>query len=181
MGLEAVKEEILGNAKEQANSLLAEGRREASRLIKDAEKKIEEIKSKAEEATKKSCEIIKRQELASADLEIKKITSETKKQIIENLFAEVRRKLESLDDKKRDGYLKKLIERAKKDIEVSFVYCNKKDSKFLKGINPEEINIIGGIIAENKDRTIRVDYTFESMLQSIKENELQNMNKITFG
>ena len=181
MGLEAVKEEILGNAKEQANSLLAEGRKEANRLIKDAEKKIEEIKSKAEEATKKSCEIIKRQELASADLEIKKITLETKKQIIENLFAEVCRKLESLDDKKRDEYIKKLIERAKKDIEVSFVYCNKKDLKILKGINAEAISIIGGIIAENKDKTIRVDYSFESTLQSIKENELQNMNKITFG
>ena len=34
---------------------------------------------------------------------------------------------------------------------------------------------------ENKEKTIRVDYWFDSMLQNIKENELQGINKILFG
>jgi predicted Zn-dependent peptidase len=110
-----------------------------------------------------------------------KAFNEAKKQVIENAFNEVRKKLESLDDKKRETYIKKLLEKAKNDIEMAYVYCNKKDTKFLKGLNLEAINIIGGLIAENKEKTIRVDYSFETILQSIKENELQNINKILFS
>ncbi len=181
MGLEALKEEILNSAKEQANSLIAEARKEANRIMKEAEKKIEEMKEKSDIETKKMLDTIKRQELASAELENKKILLEAKKQIIESVFIEAKKRLENLDDKKRESYLKKLLEKAKNDIEIEYVYCNKKDTKFLKGFNVEIANIIGGLIAENKERTIRVDYSFETLLQGIKENELQNINKLLFG
>ena len=181
MGLEAIKEEILSNAKEQANSSIAEARKEANRIMKEAERKIEEMKEKSDIEIKKMLDAIKRQELASAELENKKMLLEAKKQIIEGVFIEAKKRLENLDDKKRESHLKKLLERAKNDIEIEYVYCNKRDTKFLKGFNVETANIIGGLIAENKERTIRVDYSFETLLQSIKENELQNINKLLFG
>lgn len=180
MGLEAVKEEIIRSAKEQSNSLIAEARREANRLIKEAEKKIGGMRDKSEIETKKMLDIIKRQELASAELENKKMILDAKKQIIEGVFIEAKKRLESLDDKKKEIYMKKLLEKTKKDIETAYIYCNKKDVKFLKGFNVETINIIGGLIAENKEKTIRVDYSFETMLQSIKENELQRINNLLF-
>lgn len=181
MGLEEVKEDILSNAKEQANSIIAEARKEANRIMREAEKKVEDMEERNEAYTKKMLDTIKRQELASAELENKKMLLDAKKQVIENVFIEAGKGIENLDDKKKEVYIKKLLERAKKDIEPAFIYCNKKDVKFLKGHNIEAANIIGGIIAENNDRTIRVDYSFETMLQSIKENELQNINKILFG
>ena len=181
MGLETVKDEIMNSAKEQSNSSISEARKEANRIIKEAEKKIEDMKEKSEAETKKLIDTIKRQELASAELENKKILLEAKKQIIENVFAESRKKLENLDDKRREEILKKLLEKAKNEIEVANIYCNKKDSKFLKVFNVGNVDIIGGLIAENKERTIRVDNSFETMLESIKEKELQNINKILFG
>ncbi|MBI2656947.1 hypothetical protein HYX03_04360 [Candidatus Woesearchaeota archaeon] len=181
MGLEAVKEEILNSAKEQSNSLLAEARKEANKIMREAEKKAEEMREKNDLETKKILDIIKRQELASAELESKKMVLEAKKQVIENVFSEAKKRLESLDDKKRESYIKQLLERAKSDIEVAHVYCNKKDIKFLKDFKAEAAEIIGGLIAENKEKTIRVDYSFETLLQSIKENELQNINKILFA
>ncbi len=181
MGLEAVKEEILNSAKEQSNSLLAEARKEANKIMREAENKIEEMKEKNDLETKKILDMIKRQELASAELENKKMILEAKKQVIENVFSEAKKKLESLDDKKREAYVKKLLEKAKSDIEVAHVYCNKRDIKFLKDFNAETAEIIGGLIAENKEKTIRVDYSFETLLQSIKENELQDINKMLFA
>ena len=180
MGLEAVKEEILNSAKEKANSLIAEARKEASRIMKEAEKKIEGIREKSEAETKRAIDTIKRQELASAELENKKMLLEAKKQVIENVFIEISKKLESIDYKKTETYIKKLIEKIKNDIEPANFYSNKKDIKFLKGLNVEPVNILGGLIAENKDRTVRVDYSFETILQDIKEKELQNINKILF-
>ena len=181
MGLETVKEEILSNAKEQSNSIIAEARKEASRITREAEKKMEQMNEKNDAETKKILEMIKRQELANAELENKKMLLEAKKQAIEGVFSEAMKKLETLEDKTREVYIKKLLEKARNDIEIAHVYCNKKDSKFLKGFNAEPISIIGGLMAENKEKQLRVDYSFETLLQSIKENELQNISKILFG
>jgi len=181
MGLETVKEEILSNAKEQSNSLIAEARKEANRITRETEKKMEEMKEKSEAETKKILDTVKRQESANAELENKKMLLEAKKQVIEGVFSEAMKKLETLDDKKREIYFKKLLEKAKNDIEIAHVYCNKKDSKFLKGFDAEPISIIGGLMSENKEKQVRVDYSFETLLQGIKENELQNISKVLFG
>ena len=181
MGLETVKEEIIRNAKEQETALIAEARKETSRIMKDAEKKIEELKEKSNAEFNKKVDVIKKQELASTELECKKILLETKKQVIESVFSEAREKVQGLDSKKREDYLKKLLEKAKNDIELANVYCNKKDIELLKDFNAESVDIIGGLIAENKDKTIRVNYSFETILQGIKENKLQTINKLLFG
>lgn len=181
MGLEAVKDEIIRQAKEQETALLAEARKEASRIAKETERKIEGMKEKSEADTKKMIDNIKKQELASAELDNKKALLEAKKQVIENIFAEVKKKLENMDDKKRENFIGKLLEKTKNEIEIAHVYCNKKDAKFIKGFNAETADIIGGLIAENKERTIRANYSYETLLQSIREGELQNINKILFG
>ena len=51
----------------------------------------------------------------------------------------------------------------------------------MKGLNVQAIDIAGGLVAENKEKTVRVDYSFETLLDGIKENELQNISKILFG
>ena len=149
--------------------------------MNDAESKAMEIQEKSKVETKRITEVIKKQELASAQLENKKMILETKKQLIESVFSEVKNKLDKLDNGIRGEYMKKLLEKAKNDIEVVTVYCNKKDLGFIKDINAEGIEIIGGLIAENGDKTVRVDYSFDTMLESMKENELQIINKILFG
>jgi len=181
MGLEAVKEEIISNAKIEADTLIAEARKEAGKITKEAEKKIEEMKEKSNEEIKKKIDTIKKQELASAELENKKMLLEAKKQLIESVFIEVQKKLVALNEKKREEYIKKLLEKIKNDIEAANVYCSKKDLKLLKDFKAEAIEIIGGLMAENKDRTIRVDYSFDTILETIKEKELQEINKILFG
>ena len=181
MGLEAVKEEIVRQAKEQETALLAEARKEANRIMREAEKKIEEMKEKSESEIKRMIDVIKKQELASGELENKKMILEAKKQVIENVFNEAKKRIEKLDDKKRELYIKKLLEKIKNEIEISYVYCNKKDAKFLKGFNVANADIIGGLTAENKEKTVRVDYSFETMLDSVKEAQLQNISKILFG
>jgi len=181
MGLEEVKEEVIRNAKEQENSFVAEARKEASRIARDAEKKIEEMKEKSDAELKKIFASIKRQELASAELESKKMVLEAKKQVIEKVFSEARKMLETLDEKKREAYMKSLLEKIKKELDASYFYCSKKDIKFLRGLDADAVDITGGLMAENKAKTVRVDYSFETLLQGIKESELQSISKILFG
>jgi V/A-type H+/Na+-transporting ATPase subunit E len=181
MGLETVKGEVISNARNQEKALLAEASKEASEITKKAEGKLRQIKEQGDETTKMMIDTIKHQEMASAELENKKILLETKKQLIENVFLEVGKKLETLDSGKRQEYVKKLLENAKNDIEVANVYCNEKDVKFVGDLKSESADILGGVIAENDDGTVRVDYSFDTLLENIKENELQNINKVLFG
>ncbi len=181
MGLETVKEEILKNAKVEEEKLVAEARGEAKRIMKKAEKKVEEMRKESEEEIKKKINTIKQQELASAELENKKMLLEAKKGIIEGVFSEAQKRIESMDSRKTESYIKKLLEKIKDDIDAEYVYCSKKDIKLVKEFKAEAAEIIGGLMAENKDKTIKVDYSFDTMLQNIKENELQGVNKTLFG
>ncbi|MBI2654436.1 hypothetical protein HYX02_06540 [Candidatus Woesearchaeota archaeon] len=181
MGIEKIKEEIIKHAEEESVALIAGARKEANRVLREAEKKIEEMREKSEAETKKMIEVLKRQETISAELTNKKMILDVKKQAVDEVFDEANRRLESLDDKKREQYAKKLLEKAKNDIEAEYFYCNKRDTKFFKGLNAEPVDIIGGLIAENKDKTIRVDYSFEVLLQNVKDKELQHISSILLG
>jgi len=144
MGLETVKEEVIRSAKSQEQSLIAEARKETVRLMNEAEKKIAEMKQKSNVETKRIADVIKKQELASAELDNKKMLLETKKQLIGSVFAELKKNLERLDGNKRESYINNLLEKAKNDIEVESVYCNKKDLKFVKDFKTEATDILGG-------------------------------------
>lgn len=181
MGLESVKEEVIRNAKEQAGSMLAEARKEAGRIMGEAEAKAEEMKAKSEAEIKKITDTIKRQELASSELDSRKIVLDAKKQAIGNVIAEARKRLEALDDRNREVYISKLLDKSKKELDIAYIYCSKKDVKFVKGAETIIVEMLGGLIAENREKTIRVNYSFEALLEGIKESELQNISKILFG
>ena len=181
MGLETVKEEILSNAKQKADSVVSAAKSEAAKITGDANRKLEELKEKSAMDSKKQMDSIKRQEMAAAELESKKVVMESRKQIMLKLFDDVRDSIARMDDKKREALLKKLLDKTKQEFEIATIYCNKKDVKSFKGFNVQNIEIIGGFIAENADKTVRVDNTFETMLDSIKDEEMQMINKTLFG
>ena len=180
MGLESVKEEILESAKLQANALIAQARKEAERLAKEAEGKCLEIREKTDAQAKIAIERIKRQEMASLKLEGKKMILESKKQMIESVFEQARKSLGELSDKKRESFIEKLLEKAKKDIKPEYFYCNKRDLKFFKGMDAKPAEISGGLIAEDKERKMITDYSFETMLESVKESQLQEISRLLF-
>ncbi|MFC1754733.1 V-type ATP synthase subunit E family protein, partial [Thermoproteota archaeon] len=77
-----------------------------------------------------------------------------------------------------------LVDQAKKEIEVEYVYANRNDQKIIDripGVKFREGDFSGGIIAENKDGSIRVDYSFEELLDSIEKENMQEIAAKLFG
>jgi len=181
MGLDQVKEEIISKAKQEADVLLKEGKDEAARIMKDAEEKAKQSKAKIELELEKLQESIKKKEIAASELEIKKMFLEEKKKAVENVFSEVRKKINDLSGNKREEHIKKLIEKAKKELDVKYIYCSKKDVNLIHDFEAIEEDISGGVIAENENRDVRVDYSYETLLESIKEKYLQELGKLLFG
>ena len=181
MGLDQVKEEIMSKAKQDAVVLLKEGKDEADSIMKKAEGKVKESKEKIDSELNKLHESINKKEIAASELEIKKMFLEEKKKAVENVFSEVQKKIDDLSGKQREQHIKKLIEKAKKEIDVRYIYCSKKDKELIHDFEALEEDISGGIIAENENKDVRVDYSYETLLESIKEEYLQELGKVLFG
>ena len=182
MGLEKIQEEVLDRAKKEAQRILREATDEKSLLMGQTEQKLKAIRDRTQKETKKTMESAGLRESVSAEMEIKRLELEAKKDAIDDVFEKVKGTLKALDPKKREQHLKKLANKAKKEIEVAFLYSNKQDLSFVKdlGCETKEEGIIGGLIAENKDRSIRIDYSFDTLIESLKEAHLQDIAKILF-
>lgn len=180
MSLKDVKEEILRKAGSEASSIIREGKKEVDRIMDESKKQIEEKRKNTELEIKNLLENIEKKEVASAQFEVKKKMFQKKKELLDRVFEVAEKKLISLNDKDKKSYLKKVLDKAKKEIKVKRVYTRKGDNKFFQGVQVKESDMKGGLIAETDDKSVRIDYRFETILEDIKEKNLPDIAKILF-
>ncbi|MBD3314123.1 hypothetical protein GF345_06790 [Candidatus Woesearchaeota archaeon] len=186
MGLEEVKKEIIENAEKKAEGIVKEGKDEADRIIKETDAQLEDYRKRSEDDAHKIISAMERKERSSAEFDVKKMKLDKKKEIIDRAFSEVKKKLQSMPDKKRESYLKNLLDDAKKEIDVAKVYVNSQDRKIAeritgKGISVDGSEISGGLVAENSDSTISVDYSYDELLDTVEKENLQEIASKLFG
>ena len=92
-----------------------------------------------------------------------------------------KKKLDKLSTKQREKHLKNIVEKAKKNLDFANVYCSQKDVSAIKKYKPQTKDILGGAILENKDKTVRVDLTYSTLLDKIKKENLMEISKILFS
>lgn len=184
MGLEEVKKEILEKAGLEAKRIISEARGEAEAITKDTEKQVSDYKERSDKEALKLIETIERKEKAGAEFDAKKLKLDRKKELVDAAFNNVKKTLAKMPEKKREEYIKKLIDKAKKEIDVAYVYANSNDRKIVEripGIKYKEAEIVWGIIAENIDGSIRVDYSYEEVLDSVEKENMQEIATKLFG
>ncbi|MBI3036217.1 hypothetical protein HYY73_00450 [Candidatus Woesearchaeota archaeon] len=184
MGLEKVKQEILERAKAEADKAVDDAKSEAKAVMKSAEKQVTVYERVMEEDLEALSNAVKRREVASAELELKKQLLSAKSGLIEGVFGEARKKLGSLSDKKRESHITALLDSARKEMNVSVVQCSGKDARFLDSSGLKVVrndSMLGGIIAESPDGKLRIDYSYETVLGQVKSKVLGDVAKILFG
>ncbi len=185
MGLENVQQNILTTVEQEAEALQAQGRAEGERLKQEAVKKVEAYKLERAEHTKKLSEQLERRETAQAEFDVRKKVLDAKKAITEQAFEQARKTLADQALAKRKSQLKKLLTRARKEIDVGRVYVSSADKKLIKqlvsrSVDVKEKKMLGGLIAETSDGTISVNYSFEELLDALKEEYMQEINGVLF-
>lgn len=181
MGLEKVKEEILNKAKARAASILEEAKRESALIIKEARDKAHKHELDAEKALEKTKDAIRQKEMAAARIESKRYLLQAKKGLIDKAFEEAKKAILRLPEKEREKIIKGLLAKAENEIALKKVYCNKRDAKFISGYGVEEREMLFGLIAENNDSSVLLDYSFDTILAEINADCLQDVAKILFG
>ena len=183
MGLENIINEILEQARSEAIVIGTEAENEGEKLINEAKTETEKIKKSHQALADAQIERMHKQELSSAHLEIKRATLNAKKDILNSTIESTKEVISSMSAEKNANLLKVLLN--KYGNEGTRVYSNGRDAKLVREMTEltfmGEIDCIGGLIIENDDGTVRLDYTFDTILDAAFEQSLKQVSDILFG
>lgn len=181
MGLEEVKEGLKKEIEETAAAILKETDNEKAKIMASAKKEVDSFKKESKEKIDVVIKTLEIRELASANLNAKKTLLNTKKEMIDLVFKEATKKLASLSETEKQKIITNLIKQARELIDVKTVYCNKKDKSLIgKSFTVKVEEMTGGVICESKDGGSRIDYTFDTILKDIRENNLKDIAEKLF-
>jgi V/A-type H+-transporting ATPase subunit E len=184
MSLESVLDEIHKKGHQEVAQIISAGQREADSIIAEAKTKLKSIEEAKHKVTADKIKQLRIQELSIAELDAKKNILNMQKELLERLRSQTLTKLQELPDDKNQQYLKKLIERAKTEFPSGKIYCNAKDESFVKSNSPFQfggtIDCSGGVLVENDDGSINMDFRFENILDEAWKDVMKEVSKLLF-
>ncbi len=187
MGLEKVKREILDNAQNEASGITDAAQADARAIIKSAEKQASELEERAREGAEKASELLKKRELAAAELELQKQALAAKNELVERVFSQAVKEISKLSGKKMEAHIRSLLSAARKGMEVSVLYCNGRDAGIAEAAGDGKLKVLrddtiaGGIIAESRDGRLRMDFSYDALLEQAKSKVLGDVARKLFG
>jgi V/A-type H+-transporting ATPase subunit E len=179
MSLNKVVDDILHKGEEKKREIIRLGEKERDEQVLQAGKRIEENRLKEEKKTRSLVAQMEQQELSSAELESKKILLAAQRRALEELKEQALAELAKYPPDKRKKLYSELVAKAKKDLGECYVYSSKDDKALIQlpvGMaSGGVIDCIGGLVFESKDRSIRLDFRFESLLEEVWNKKLQEI------
>lgn len=183
MGLEKVKEEVLRKAKEKADAIFKEAKLEAGNIETQMQKRIVAEGEKLLKETESLMSQMSKQDISQSNLDARNSMLKAKKDLIEHVMAKARNKLEKLSKQDKKEIVSSLLKRGQREIKVRYVYCNKNDVQLVKKLGNfsfDNADISGGLILEIEDKTVRIDLSYESIMEKIREENLTKISDILF-
>jgi V/A-type H+/Na+-transporting ATPase subunit E len=184
MALDKVANEILESARQEAETRVQDAEKERARILLDSDQKIDKMRKAEEKELQETLHRMRRQELSSAELEAKKIVLNKRKELLSRTFDEMLKELSTMDPKEKSAAYKKILADGKKTIQRPKVFCPKGESDLLAGLRGceslTETNMESGLILENADGTVRLDFRFQSILETVWDHELKKVSNILF-
>ena len=192
MSLETVVEDIRGKAREDAERILSEADIEGKEIVEKAKKEAAIIKVLGKEEMGRRIELEREQKFSSANLAAKQKTLERKRDLLELVRQEIENEISQIKGKEREELTEKLIESSMeefKDVKDVVVYCKLEDEKLLKSLLKKhkdvkyggEYECIGGVVMESESARMRVNNTFDSVIETVWTEELKNISELLFG
>jgi vacuolar-type H+-ATPase subunit E/Vma4 len=190
--VEALKNKILEQAREEASKALDRAKRVAERDLVYAREEAEEIKAQQRTEIQPLLEAEKKKIVVAAEMEARKKLLEKKEELVDRIFAEAENRLIELrGSKDYVGIISRSIEEAVTAIDAdAIIEFGEKDSdiftpdaiSFIESLVAESLGrklqlqfqcvgdrISAGVIIKSKDGRIIVDNSFSNRLRRIKE------------
>lgn len=190
MSLDTVVEDIRDEARRRADEIRAEGDERAEEIVAAAEADAEEIRAAAERETEAAIAQERERKLSSAKLEAKQARLSARRDALASVRDAVEDRLVELSGDDRAELTRTLLDAAAEELdgdEVA-VYGRADDEGLLVDLVADydgfeyagEVDCLGGVVAESSASRVRITNTFDSILESVWEDRLQDISARLF-
>ncbi|WP_338740932.1 V-type ATP synthase subunit E [Haloplanus salilacus] len=191
MSLETVAEDIRDEARARAEEIRQEGEDRAAEIVEDAEADAAEILEDREAAVEREIEQRRDQAVSSAKLEAKQARLEARRDALADVREAVESTVVDIDGERRRSLTETLLGAAAEEFdegESVSVYGRADDEELLEDLLEEydgfsvagEYDCLGGVVVESEESRVRVNNTFDSILEAVWEDNLKELSDRLF-
>lgn len=191
MSLETVVEDIRDEARARAEDIRSEGEERYEEIVSEAERDAEEIETEAEREVERAIEQEREQKLSSAKLEAKQERLVARREILEEVNDAVEARIADISGEEREELTRTLLDAAAgefDDSETVRVYGREEDAELLESIVDDyegfevgdPVDCLGGVVVESDESRVRVNNTFDSILEDVWEDNLREFSARLF-
>lgn len=192
MGLEAVLEEIREQGRREVERIGRESQEETTRVLSAAQERAAKIKQAASEEVERQAAYIMNQEVSAANLQVKRELLNTQKELLDQVYIRAKELIAGLPESFHREAITNLLKEAGSQIGDGVVHVNPRDRRLLEEVlaqNPElktfsvgrDADIDGGVIVENRDGSLQLDYSYRTFLDMVWESGLKDASDLLFG
>ncbi|RQG91839.1 V-type ATP synthase subunit E [Natrarchaeobius chitinivorans] len=193
MSLDTVVEDIRDEARARAEDIRAEGETRAEEIVSAAEEDADDIEESAEREVEREIEQLREQRLSSAKLEAKQQRLEARRDVLGDVREAVEDELATLEGDDREDLTRELLDAASVEFEAGddvSVYGRDEDADLLESILSDgeyadyeyagSYDCLGGVVVESEGSRVRVNNTFDSVLEDVWEENLREISNRLF-
>lgn len=192
MSLETVVTDIRDEARERAEEIRADAEARADEIVASAESDAEEIIAAKERELEGRIAQEREQKLSSAKLQAKQERLAARRDVLAEVRESVEERVASLDGDDREELTRELIEAAAVEFDEGdtvSVHARASDEALVTDILTEydgfefgeSYDCLGGVVVESQESRVRVNNTFDSILDTVWENHLKDISTRLFG
>ncbi|WP_299269103.1 V-type ATP synthase subunit E [Halorientalis sp.] len=192
MSLDTVVEDIRDEARARAEEITSEAEAEAEEIVAEAERDAEEIRSEREAEVASTIEQEREQRVSSAKLEAKQKRLEARRTVLSEVHEAVEVEIADIDGEDREALTRELLAAATEefgDDDELAVRGREDDEDLIESLLDEagldgsfagEYDCLGGVVVESEGARIRVNNTFDSILEDVWEENLGEISDKLF-
>ena len=192
-GVEKINSRILKDAQKEADKILSEAKKEVSSIRSDASTDSKRETDRIMKDGKKRADAEKQRIISSANLQAHNLKLASEEALIGSVLSKAMEKIDrvrTMGGADYENALKKLVKKSVEELGGGKVVLSfdKKDQNLGKKLanefkaslgEPKEIG--GGVIVETKDSSLRVDNSFEKMLEREEDSIRSDIAGVLFS
>lgn len=181
MNVSTITKNIIEDTKKIAKDYDNEVEEKKAIKLKEIDIAINNLKLKKQGTLKEKISLLAKTEASKTNLEIKRKRLKMEYDVLGEIFLEAKNRLENIDQSQKEAILKKLL----LSMDLEYIFSNKKDENYIREQIGKRyrgnVNAVGGILAEDATGKIKEDFTFETILRHVFENNLKEIRDISFS
>ena len=190
--MDTVVEDNRDEAHARAEDIREEGEERADEIVAEARAEAGRIREEREAAVERQVEQEREQAVSGATLEAKQERLEARRDVLEEVREAVEAEIAGLEGDRRETLTRSLLDSAAEEFgtaESVSVYGRAADEALLTRVLADyegwsyagERDCLGGVVVESEESRVRVNNTFDSVLDSVWEDNLKELSDVLFA